>query len=67
MSELNQERWAVASERGAEKIGLSYDDAVRLAQQLASEKIRGLAIVTADAGQQLLQLAESKATTKAAS
>lgn len=53
MSELTEERWAVISERGAEQIGLSYDEALRLVEQLTGEKIRGLAIVTAESGRQL--------------
>lgn len=60
MGELSEKRWAVISERGAEQIALGYDDAVRLVQQLTREKVRGLVIVTNEAGQQLLPTAESK-------
>jgi hypothetical protein len=51
MSELNEEHWAVISERGVEASGLSYDDAVILRRELDGEKIYGLCIVTDEAAE----------------
>lgn len=46
MSELNELRWAVMSERGCEASGLSYDEARRLMRERASERVSGLCIIT---------------------
>jgi hypothetical protein len=53
MSELNEERWAVISERGDEARGLKHGDAVRLLRRLAGESVRGLCVVTNDAAARL--------------
>jgi hypothetical protein len=46
MSELNERRWAVISERGREAEGLAYAEAGALAQKLRGEKLSGLCVVT---------------------
>ncbi|HYH86985.1 MAG TPA: hypothetical protein VEX60_16140 [Pyrinomonadaceae bacterium] len=46
MSELNERRWAVISERGREAEGLPYAEARSLAQSLRGEKLSGLCVVT---------------------
>ena len=55
MSELNEEQWAVISERGVEATGLSYDAAVSLRRKLDDEKVYGLCIVTAQAAEREAQ------------
>jgi hypothetical protein len=49
MSELNEQSWAVLSERGCEAHGLNYNDAYLLLRALMREKISGLCIITDDA------------------
>jgi hypothetical protein len=49
MGELNEERWAVISERGCEASGMAYAEAAALMRKLASEKVYGLCVVTSDA------------------
>jgi hypothetical protein len=49
MSELNEQNWAVLSERGCEAHGLNYNDAHLLLRALMREKISGLCIITDDA------------------
>jgi hypothetical protein len=51
MSELNEKRWAVISERGVEASELIYDDALKLSRKLGSEKVHSLCIVTSEAAQ----------------
>ena len=46
MSELNERRWAVLSERGCEDSGLSYVDATGLVARLKGERVSGLCVVT---------------------
>jgi len=46
MSELNEQSWAVLSERGCEAHGLNYNDAHLLLRALMREKISGLCIIT---------------------
>lgn len=46
MSELNERRWAVLSERGCEDAGLSYEEASGLVASLRGERLSGLCIVT---------------------
>lgn len=46
MSELNERRWAVLSERGCEDAGLSYGEAAAAVVRLKSERISGLCVVT---------------------
>lgn len=49
MSELNESRWAVLSERGRERGDLNYDGAAALVEQLRAEKVRGLIVVSNEA------------------
>ena len=53
MGELGERRWAVMSERGCEASGLAYEEAARLVQQLRSDKIYGLCIITGEAALRL--------------
>jgi hypothetical protein len=46
MSELNERRWAVLSERGCEDSGLSYEEASGLVARLRGERLSGLCVVT---------------------
>jgi hypothetical protein len=53
MSELNENRWAVLSERGVEAAALDYAAAARLVQQLIAARIFGLCIITTEAAARL--------------
>ncbi len=53
MSELNEARWSVLSERGCEAAGLSYDAAARLVVELTRAPVYGLCIITDEAAQRL--------------
>lgn len=46
MSELNEGRWAVLSERGCEDSGLSYEEAAATVARLRAERVSGLCIIT---------------------
>lgn len=46
MSELNEHRWAVMSERGCEATRLPYAEASELVRQLRGEDVRGLCVIT---------------------
>jgi hypothetical protein len=46
MSELNERRWAVLSERGCEDSGLSYAEAAGLISRLRGERVSGLCVIT---------------------
>ena len=46
MSELNERRWAVLSERGCEDAGLSYGEASGLVARLRAERVSGLCVIT---------------------
>ena len=46
MSELNERRWAVLSERGCEDSGLSYAEAAAAVARLRGERISGLCVIT---------------------
>ncbi len=46
MSELNERRWAVLSERGCEGSGLSYAEAAGAVARLKAERVGGLCVVT---------------------
>ena len=59
MSELNERRWAVISERGREAEGLPYAEAGRLARELRGEKLSGLCVVTDEAASYLQPAAEA--------
>ena len=51
MSELQDQRWAVISERGVEASAMIYDDALKLLRKLKDEKVYGLCIVTSEAAE----------------
>ena len=53
MSELNERRWAVLSERGREESGLSYAGAAALIARLRGEKLSGLCVITDEAAARL--------------
>ena len=53
MSELNERRWAVLSERGSEQSGLSYEEAAALVARLRGERVSGLCVVTDSAAARL--------------
>ena len=46
MSELNERRWAVLSERGCEDSGLSYEEAAATVARLRAERLSGLCVIT---------------------
>lgn len=52
-SDLQNELWAVLSERGCEATRLTHEEARRLVHKLASEGRHGLCIVTSKAAEQL--------------
>jgi len=52
-SELENETWAVLSDRGLEESYLSHEDARRLVHRLAGEGRHGLSIVTTAAASRL--------------
>ena len=53
MSELDENRWAVLSERGCEATSLTYMEAAEMMRRLAREKISGLCVISRDAGQRV--------------
>lgn len=53
MSELDEQRWAVISERGGEASGLGYAEARQLTRRLAGERVSGLCVVTDAAARRL--------------
>lgn len=53
MGELSEKRWAVISERGCEVAGVDHAEAVQLVGRLKSERVRGLCVVTAEAGRRI--------------
>ena len=59
MSELDEQRWTVLSERGGEASGLTYAAAAERVRGLASEKIHGLCIITDEAAARLTAAAPS--------
>lgn len=59
MSELNEQRWSVLSERGGEASGLTYAAAAERVRRLASEKVYGLCIITDEAAARLAAYAPS--------
>ena len=59
MSELEQKRWAVISERGCEASSLPHAEAARLMRRLLGEKVSGLCVVTDEAAARLKRAAES--------
>ncbi len=61
MSELNERRWAVLSERGSERAGLSYEEAAALIARLRGERVSGLCVITDDAASRLPQTKKAAA------
>ena len=59
MSELNERRWAVLSERGREESGLSYNDATALIARLRADRLSGLCVITDEAASHLPGAAEA--------
>ncbi len=53
MSELNEARWALMSERGCEAVGLTYAEALELEHALRGERLSGLCIISEAAGRRL--------------
>jgi hypothetical protein len=49
VSELNEPRWAVVSERGVETTGATYAAAADAVKRLRTEDVRGLCIVADEA------------------
>ena len=52
-SELNEQTWAVISERGCVARNLVYEEAVRVVRKLSGEAARGLCIITNEAASRL--------------
>jgi hypothetical protein len=59
MSELNEQRWSVLSERGREAARATYADAATLVRRLTAEKIHGLCVITDEAAERLAAHAAS--------
>ena len=53
MSELDEQTWAVLSERGVETSGMIYAEARRTVERLRTEDVRGLCIITTQAAHRL--------------
>lgn len=53
MGELNEQLWAVLSERGCEAHGLTYNDARLMVRALKRERISGLCVITDEAGRRI--------------
>lgn len=66
MSELDERRWSVISERGSERTELRYDEAVRLAAQLRAERVSGLVVVSSEAARRLAESAREEPSRPAA-
>ena len=60
MSELNERRWAVLSERGCEETGLSYGEAAAAVARLKAERVSGLCVVTDAAAAHLPRAKKAK-------
>ena len=60
ISDLQNETWAVLSERGCEATHLTHEEARRLVHKLASEGCHGLCIVTNEAGASITPVAETR-------
>jgi len=62
-SDLQNQRWAVLSERGCEATNLTHEEARRLVHKLEGEGRHGLCIVTSDAASRVrlvLEMSERK-------
>jgi hypothetical protein len=53
MSELNEQRWAVVSERGCEAARVTYAEAADLMRRLKGERVYGTCVITAEAAARL--------------
>ena len=49
MSELNEQRWAVVSERGCEAARVTYAEAAELMHRLKGERVYGTCVITSEA------------------
>ncbi len=54
MSEINEPRWAVLSERGVEMMSVTYREAAETVKHLGAERVRGLCIITLEAAQRFI-------------
>jgi hypothetical protein len=53
MSELQEPRWSVLSERGCEVSSVNYDEAALLVRRLREDKIHGLCIISDEAARRI--------------
>lgn len=53
MSELNEQRWAVVSERGCEAARVTYAEAADLMRRLKGERVHGTCVITSEAAARL--------------
>ncbi|HUQ32978.1 MAG TPA: hypothetical protein VM095_12735 [Pyrinomonadaceae bacterium] len=60
MSELNEQRWSVLSERGVEATALGYQQAAEVMRSLQREKISGLSVITDDAARRVAPTANTQ-------
>ena len=53
MSELDEQRWAVVSERGCEAARVTYAEADALMRRLKAERVHGTCVITSEAAARL--------------
>ena len=53
MSELDEQRWAVVSERGCEAARVTYAEAAELMHRLKGERVHGTCVITSEAAARL--------------
>ena len=53
MSELDEQRWAVVSERGCEAARVTYAEAAELMHRLKGERVYGTCVITSEAAARL--------------
>ena len=53
MSELDEQRWAVVSERGCEAARVTYAEAAELMRRLKGERVHGTCVITSEAAARL--------------
>ena len=53
MSELDEQRWAVVSERGCEAARVTYAEAAALMHRLKGERVYGTCVITSEAAARL--------------
>ena len=53
MSELDEQRWAVVSERGCEAARVTYAEAAELMRRLKGERVYGTCVITSEAAARL--------------